>query len=944
MVIDAVSFYGKRKNENSTVDSSIAKYESLKKIKSISNPQTIIKEKKFYKQREAFSYYEDLKKRLRKESFNKEGFNKEDVNKEGSSKEIFIYTEELDNSKRCFIVDSFCSFLQFYCFYALSLDSVYFEEKQHKPKQEEKWKEKQQTIELLDWLENENSDGNENETILENKKCVKSEAVEEKFQVKTETDSNYGYKNEENRNVSNEKVHVKVEIDNKKKDKKRESMNLYELIVTEEKRWLYFDIEYECNAENGGNKETILFIFLVEFCLFVYKKFDIKLNLMDFLILDSSSEHKVSFHVIIKNIHSVPCDYFEYLVDYCHFFLNETKLSENHFYKKYKQMAQVKTEEQSTEKNYLLFDNEEVIKRFVELFINSIINKINETENIYLFKSHSICLDLHRNDSGSFDKEGFDFSKDESVSVTTPTARDSQRDVVHKKFVCDTYSNSSSSSSSSSTSVSRKSSTSGQGETNKSVKGIIGIDENNTRIKEEASERKHVDEMFKNQYFEICKHSLKDVVEYYINSLQKNLENVKKYNYIILLYAVKKRDIGNSPKRKDADEKNVTGKSLVSEEEKKEEKKIKQNSELSKMEKGMDENISDEEMKREIEWLMKDDTDFFGTYDHENETNSEERFMLQCVIDSSVYSKNRNFRLIFSTKKNKENMLLLSSINVKKYDKKKIHDVILRSLITFYKYEDVKYQIKKERIYKYKESEEVYRYHVFKIPNQGVRIYKKRVVSNDRKCKIINYENLNDSHLNTILKIIFFWNFLLYKNFKKNKKYLTTFRWEIEKEYFYKIIAIYNHFNFKKYEDYLNCYLEKSERKELDSPLKANGRLIKSEKENTDVISNYLDNFDKLFLGNKNFFQDMLKSYKKYFNLGEEEDHRIFFVRYFLYSVTFKDNEYTLFFRDNKYCRNKNFSHKSNHIYLIYNIRYNLFIQKCYDNDCKYFVSDIFQF
>lgn len=229
-----------------------------------------IKKRYFYKQHEVLSYYDDLIN---------------DKNISGYT-DIIIYTEEMENGKRCFILESFYSFLKYYCFYAMSLNEIYF---------------------------------------------VKNENINKE-------------------NTINEQI--QHDIDNKNSINGNPDMHLYELILTNEKRWLYFDIEYDI-INNYENKESILFIFLIEFCLFIYSNFNIKICLNDILILDSSTNKKVSFHIIIKNIHTLNNDYYEYLIDYCNFYISQNEKEQksgNPFYDKYKNKQYKRNHNKQNEK------------------------------------------------------------------------------------------------------------------------------------------------------------------------------------------------------------------------------------------------------------------------------------------------------------------------------------------------------------------------------------------------------------------------------------------------------------------------------------------------------------------------------------------------------------------------------------------------------------------
>ncbi|CRG95574.1 conserved Plasmodium protein, unknown function [Plasmodium gallinaceum] len=867
MVIDTENFYGKRKNEKNSFDGNIEKYNILKRMKSLGEQNKNIKKKIFYKQHEALLCYNEFLK----------------SNILNSNKNIILYTEELDNSKRCFIVDNFSSFLKYYCFYSLSLSEIYFDE------------------------------------------------------------------NVETNNVINKNKN------NINENKNEQEMNLYELIITNEKRWLFFDIEYDI-INNYENKKSILFIFLIEFCLFMYKNFNIEICLNDFLILDSSSSDKISFHIIVKNIHTLDHNYYEYLIDYCYFFLNQTNLSKNTFYDKYKEKQ--RKSNLKDERNYLLFDNEESIKYFVDLFIAHINEKIDQTENIFIINSSTIYLEhqennffnnfqnkliydkclrddknvkndknlydhknikndnenikndknlyTHRNTSDDKDLNNDKNIKDNNIMNTEKNIKDDKylnndKDINDNNIYC--YNN------------------------NHKFKCDINYNKENENTIEKKTKKKE------SQYFYLYQKELKDIIEHYINILKnKDFENEEKYNYIILLYA-RKKNVNLNEHIEDY-KYNFNCYNVMNE-----------NNFVDRNFKSFNYLKNNED--NDIEKIKN--AEKFIPNDHNLYEKNKKDILLKCIIDNSVYSKNRNFRMIFSSKKNKKNKLLLSNLNVKKYNRNNIYNVILKSLVTFHFSNDANYQINEEKIFK---NEKINDKSEKNCVSEYIYTYKHLKSKQFNSYKNISLDKICYNHINNILKIIFFWNFELYKNFRKNKIYINNFQNEIKKEYFYRIILIYNNMKFENFKEYannnnnhLNTELELKDNKKNTISInnEEKSSLTNTRKDtickSNSVNINSLDNYDTLFLKNDMFHLHVLSEYKKAFN--NKNDDILFLIKYFLYSISYYEEEYVLNFRDNKYCKNKKFSHKSNHIYIIYNYNRNLFVQKCYDNDCSHFVSEI---
>ncbi|SCM03078.1 conserved Plasmodium protein, unknown function [Plasmodium chabaudi chabaudi] len=902
MVIDAESFYGKRKNNNQiSLYLNVEKYAILKKIKKYNDNNTSnpIKKKIFYKQHDALNYYEKVTENERNEHGEVDDIINQLPGHTNSNpsiykkKYIILYTEELENAKRCFIIDNFYEFLKFYSFYTLSLREIYYKD----------------------------VDGQ----------------------------------------VGNFSPSTSVE------DEEDRDMNLYELIISNEKRWLYFDIEYD-NIGEYKNKDIVLFIFLIELCLFIYNYFNIKICLNDILILDSSTNDKISFHIIVKNIHVLNWDYNEYLINYARFFLNKINGNPDSFYEDFKNEQYKKKEKQAhdeeTKNAYLLFENENSMKYFVDLFINYIHQTIAECGHIYSINLLTLFISKNKytiNDQEKIKPSNFDGTIGDINSI------DDFSEISDVIFA---------------------------------IQHGKSLTKNNTQV--ENSEDKKINNEHSqvkkelHQYFSLYSDSIEDVVNYYINDLSDNMCNNQKKKYIILLYAQKKNEnIENCKKEKNDIYNDETSNN--------------ESWDVHNQSENVINNYDDLNMALETE-----KNNLFSHLDHhENELNfnhidengKDNNVLLKCIIDNSVYSKNRNFRMIFSSKKNKKNKLLLSKFNVKPYEKKDINKLILKSLVTFYKQNDIYNKISEKNIFKYEHTEKEYGNNTYGLNDMaeknlhllidkhlhmndsiGIQIKntnltKRKQLKNPNAHKIISLNSVKDNkHVNNILKIIFFWNFNLYKNFKKNKIYTTKFRSEITKDYFYKIVHIHNNIDY----DSFKCEVENAD-PTISQPDKNDGNnnsLIdrhgtsdnyeytyetETEKNsyihNVDTIKEYdekttknnlsqkinhqninINKFNDLFfLENENFFTYLLNQYTNSLN-KQNSDNVYLLIQYFISSISYNDEEYILNFKDNKYCKNIDRSHKSNHIYIIYNYNKNIFVQKCYDSECSHFVSDIYHF
>lgn len=81
---------------------------------------------------------------------------------------------------------------------------------------------------------------------------------------------------------------------------------------------------------------------------------------------------------------------------------------------------------------------------------------------------------------------------------------------------------------------------------------------------------------------------------------------------------------------------------------------------------------------------------------------------------------------------------------------------------------------------------------------------------------------------------------------------------------------------------------------------------------------------------------------KMFFSKEIRQDDLSLLIKYFVHSFTSNNEEYIISLKDNKFCKNKNRSHKSNHIYIIYNYKKKLFVQKCFDHECAHYISEIY--
>ncbi|SBS97806.1 conserved Plasmodium protein, unknown function [Plasmodium ovale] len=914
MVIDAETFYGKRKNSSTSLEGNIEKYTLLKKIRNLSEARednNDVKKKIFYKQQDALSYYNNLLG----EKSNNENFSIQDSSKK---KHVIIYTEELENGKRCFILDSLFNFLKVYCVYALSLGGIYFQEEE----------------------------GNNKGKMLNT--CLGNSREEE--------------------------------------EEEKES-HLYELILSNEKRWLFFDIEYDI-VDMHKNKEKVLFIFLLEFCLYIYTHYDIKICLNDVLILDSSTNVKISFHIIIKNIHTLNYDYYEYLIDYCNFFKNNMNKSENNFYDTYKN-KQTKVNTQKGKKKLLLFDNENVLKQFVDIFIGHVISTIEQTKNTCIVNASTLFIkkdqDAHPNGSGSHVTSFLENTQKERTPVSeepkgrTSMGEGTNEDKLQRGYtVEETWNHPNVEIQDRANNSNRTAVLNAINDFSEIYDVINAIQSGYSPIDHprgdkhscEKRDQLHEEEKEKQAYFHLYSHSAERVIDHYIDILKrKNKQEKKDKNYIILLYA-RKKIIASAEGRVGEEH---TGKRRTY--------NVDEGSPIPNCRSVDKNNESDNEN-------ASDDNDNDNNYNGND--NDDEMMLLRCIIDNSVYSKNRNFRMIFSSKKKKRNKLLLSIFNVKKYDKTDINDLVLKSLVSFYNQDDLAHRVDADDLFL--NGDDVPKYGQITTPNSRKVHLSKRSGGNipGEKVTMIKLQNAHRSinigeisyaHIHTILKIIFYWNFQLYRNFKKTNIYVNKFKSEICKEYFYKIIKVHNNIKYEHFKEYLNddnahlnvycgkSYCEDgisngeeermtgeanrwmhstiqngthgSNRNIEENSERKDGPLQKENRRDISPCCNLLNRYDKLFLQSEEFYTYVLDEYKKKL-MNKSGDYTSFLINYFIYSILVNNEEYILNFRDNKYCKNKNLSHKSNHIYLIYNYRKNLFVQKCYDNECAYFVSNIY--
>ncbi|GAW83161.1 hypothetical protein, conserved [Plasmodium gonderi] len=957
MVVDTDTFYGKRKeNTKSILEINVEKYNILKRLKKFEKFNSLgVRKRFFYKQHEALSYYTDLmeaevgkgknectqiEKKEEIETYRSQGAHSHHRNG------IIIYTEEMENGKRCFILDTFYNFMKFYSFYALSLQDIYF---------------------------------------------YNGEKISKKGNFK-------GEEGEEGEEEETYKSHTN-----------EQEMHLYELIMTNEKRWLFFDLEYDV-LKNDENKDCILFIFLIELCLFVYSNFDIKICLNDVIILDSSTCEKISFHVIVKNIHSLDYnyDYYEYLVDYCHFFLNCKNTSDYYFYEKYKQ-KQIRLNSKTYKKILLLFDNENCIKYFVDMFINHIVQAVQETENAYLINLTTVYIEcekgqnFHNNDiSNSCSSYHTEMGNRTCVSnynkhigslILSPTNRNQQINTFldpmkqNKQNECSLERNNLLDMINDFTEIEDFVKAIGGGEEEVGGGGHTFTNEENKRFNNQDTS--YVEERKKSRglkrerkkesaYFTLYNKTLKDVVSNYINMLKNkkegdNCEITKYDNYLILLYA----------KKRDANGEHSTQLCNLHMDMQNNEVNSKYNIPLADDIRDCtplrnEDNVSNIFRNYDEFFLMnKEKNSHEEKNPYEEKTHEKEMVLLKCIVDNSVYSRNRNFRMIFSSKKKKNNKLLLSKYNVKKHYKSDVDNLILKSLVTFYLNEDTNCQIEEDLIFKNEKIKKKYGEN-FSISHAALS-HTRNVISKRQRNGAtttiiqqhahtnINLDNINYDHIHNILKIIIFWNFELYKNFKKNKIYVTKFQNEISKEYFYRIVSIHNklhyhHLYTHRNNEYKSIISDESPEFKNSNTTQKEKFVTVNEKNNTNTDQNNndiqkispqngiisfqtydnLDIYDNLFLKNEEFYLYVLDEYKKHIKIKKEENHLLFLIKYFIYSITQNSEEYIIYFRDNKYCKNKNLSHKSNHIYIVFNYQKNLFVQKCHDNECSHFVSEIY--
>ncbi|SBS89918.1 conserved Plasmodium protein, unknown function [Plasmodium malariae] len=879
MAIDSETFYGKGKDRKvSSFEGNIEKYSVLKRISNFNDTNTnSIKKRYFYKQHDALLYYRELLKwgesnihQDDKYDYSKYDKADNDDNRvtEGSNhndnKKVVLYTEELENGKRCFILDSFYNFLKSYCIYALSLEEIYFGDKKDKDK---------------------NS----------------------------------------------------LPIN---RSRKEDEMHLYELIITNENRWLFFDIEYDM-INNYESKNHILFIFLIELCLFVYTYFDIKICLNDILILESSSNEKISFHIIVKNIHILNYNYYEYLVDYCYFFLkNNMNIPENNFYDKYKKY-QTKMKQQQ---NYLLFSNENYVKYFVDLFINHIITTIEQSENACIINSSTVYIQCEPK-GPILNKNYYTFNDSNFYSYTNMRypkyqAYDTNARCFDKVSDCTNLTNLRTAQNIYNGRIERSSNNLMNKNTfdlindfsevqdlvtaieegrypqisNGIINNCIGCSTKSEKTDEERGEKVEKNKK-KGFYFDLYNHMLEYIVEHYIKKLKnENYHDEQTENYIILLFAIKKDvNLGSNVHRggsKDDKRGNNWGDDG---DDKKDDlnNRLKDDQDLkycelsSKLE---EYNYSKQMGKDSVKRLIqKQKNNFVCACGQSMETNREV-VMLKCIIDNSVYSRNRNFRMIFSSKKKNNNKLLVSNSNVKKYDKRDISNLILKSLVAFYFKSDLPYKISEDALFKNDKLKNKYGEINF-INHGAVNIYNSSSNNNSSSTSIllkmkqrnvqrnVSLDLVNYDHAHNMLKIIFYWNFELYKNFKKNKIYVNNFQSEINKEYFYRIILIYNNLKYENYEHINQCNISSTLNFENEEKCFEQG-VIKNacEESQGNVLSkednqkrnkherkgraqdnaykgilsinyNYLDKYDILFLKNETFFFYVLSEYKKIFNI-----------------------------------------------------------------------------
>ncbi|KJP88534.1 hypothetical protein AK88_01813 [Plasmodium fragile] len=958
MAVDAETFYGKRKSEKPIFEVNIEKYGILKRLKRFDQSVSQgVRKRWFYKQHEALSHYAQLievhsNAEADTDVEAEEGAPPSRATSSRNGQGIIIYTEEIENAKRCFVLDSLYRFLKFYCFYALSLEDIYFDEKGP-------------------------SAGKPHNLPL----CKSSPC-----------------KSTPNEAPPNEA------LTGGGRPPHDQPMHLYELILANEKRWLFFDLEYD--VLNGHqNKDSILFIFLIELCLFVYTNFDVKICLNDVIILDSSTSEKISFHVIIKNIHCLhhDDDYYEYLKDYCYFFQNRLNKSDDFFYEKYKK-RQTKFSPQMSQKKLLLFNNENCIKYFVDLFINHISRAIQENENAYVINLSTVYIKgekaspLPTEDNANLCSRGSTNVQDRtsdthqgSITGENDTTRckfngscpnlsepcgdnhrgafanpnlqnESREHPVEEKTALDLINDFSEIHdvvmAISGGEIPRDDST--------SVSGRIILNDQSSSLcggapNGDGNKPRDAKERIKNSsYFSMYTKSLNDIVQIYVHKLENakgnNCFDRADDNFLILLFAMKRDEVVDNKNGETNTQKNIPSVEDTDSTPSREEKNLQ----------------GDVHNKEELFQM------------HGNENGDQEMVLLKCIVDNSVYSRNRNFRMIFSSKKKKKNnsKLMLSRYNVKRYNKANVDSLILKSLVTFYQDDDVSCQIGEDVIFKrdqmdtFGQSNGLPYEHLHRPTCASSHIAFSRCgTGNAKKARIwatpvtkelyvhkgIQLEDINDAHVHTILKIIFFWNFELYKNFKKNKIYVNKFQGEISKEYFYRIVSIHNRLQYDLYrqgasegevassEEYSS--VDKSSTQEIHTQNSSTSEEIQQHDHVSPVrkgiitpqFCNNLDTYDDLFLKNEKFYSYVLDEYTKCTQIKKEKNYALLFlIKYFIYSITCNAEEYILHFRENKFCKNKNRAHKSNHIYVVFNHLKNLFVQKCHDSECSHFVSEIY--
>ncbi|GAB68638.1 hypothetical protein PCYB_135120 [Plasmodium cynomolgi strain B] len=930
MAVDTETFYGKKKREKPIFEVNIEKYGILKRLKRFDQSVSQgVRKRWFYKQHEALSHYAQLVE------VDSDAKADTDVEAEGGAlrsrvacsrngQGIIIYTEEIENAKRCFVLDSLYRFLKFYCFYALSLGDIYFD------------------------------DGGASDGKAHKSSPCKSPPCESP-PCKSPPCKSPPCKSPPCKSPPNEALTGDPPPND-------QPMHLYELILANEKRWLFFDLEYDV-LSGQQNKDCVLFIFLIELCLFVYSNFDVKICLNDAIILDSSTSEKISFHVIVKNIHSLhdDDDYYEYLKDYCHFFQNRLNRSDDFFFYKYKK-RQTKFTAQRSQKKLLLFDNENCIKYFVDLFINHIAIAIQENENACVINLSTVYI---QREKGSH-LPGEDNANLCSLGCTKVGDRTN-----------DTHERSITGGNNSTRCNFRGSSPNFSAPNGDHHRGSFANPNSQNEPSEHPVEEKTPLDLI-NDFSEIHDFvmaitggeipgddsrsvsggeipgdDIKPVsgriipsdqsIQNYVNKLENakgdNSFDRTNDNFLILLFAMKRDESVDKPIEESdphMDNKNGDPNS---------QKNILPVEDTECRSPGEERNLQSDLQNKEELFQM-----------HKKKNANHEMVLLKCIVDNSVYSRNRNFRMIFSSKKKINNSkLMLSRYNVKRYSKENVDSLILKSLVTFYQDDDVICQIGEDVIFK--------RDHLENTGNaKRSRNGASPLTTELYVHRSIKLDDINDAHVHTILKIIFFWNFELYKNFKKNKIYVNKFQGEISKEYFYRIVSIHNKLQYDLYRDgAIEGEIAVSEEysamgkactQEID---KKNSTAEEMEMQKDGHVSllrkgiitpqfcKNLDTYDDLFLKNEKFYSYVLDEYTKCTQIKKEKnDSLLLLIKYFIYSITCNSEEYILHFRENKFCKNKNRAHKSNHIYLVFNHLKNLFVQKCHDSECSHFVSEIY--